>query len=143
MSSKLLTELQLCNTRCYKNLSSFWLFQFLTFYTLIIACFAVFPLRLMHILKKISFLTCISVVIIGNRGLLVERTNVFYLFNIGLNFRFFCLLLCYENYILKIMWWQIFFARSYIVVSKETLFKHSSMDKAMHFVLTYCMIKQQ
>jgi hypothetical protein len=43
---KLLTELQLCDTRYYKNLSLVWLFHFLAFYTPIIACFAVFPFRL-------------------------------------------------------------------------------------------------
>lgn len=43
---KLLRELQLCDTRCYKNLSLFWLFLFLSFYTFIIACFAVVPFRL-------------------------------------------------------------------------------------------------
>lgn len=47
---KLLTELQLCDTRYYKNLSLFWLFHFLTFCTLIIARFAVFP----FILKQYS-----------------------------------------------------------------------------------------
>ena len=63
---KLLTVLQLCDTRYYKNLSLFWLFHFLTFYTPIIACVAVFPFRLngkQYPLRNF-FLSFISVVII-------------------------------------------------------------------------------
>lgn len=65
---KLLTVLQLCDTTYYKNLSLFWLFHFLTFYTPIIACFAIFPFRLKQFpLRDFFFLSFISVVISRKR----------------------------------------------------------------------------
>lgn len=68
LRAKLLIELQLCDTRYYKNLSLLWFFHFLTFYTLIITCFAVFQFRLKQYSLRLFFLSFISMVIIGKRG---------------------------------------------------------------------------
>lgn len=95
---KLLKELQLCDTWYYKNLSLFRLFHFLTFYTLIIACFAVFPFRLQQYSLRDFFPLSFISVVIGNKGFLIERKYrcVSFIFNV-LNSIFFLFLICWVS----------------------------------------------
>lgn len=80
---KLLMEPKLGDTGYYKNLSLPWLSHFPTFHTLLIACVAVLPFSWKQYSSR-DFPWPLSVVIIGERGSLIERNDqcVWFILNV-------------------------------------------------------------